>query len=151
MLTPGPGPKSRVRPLAARRRGRRGAAAVEFAFVAPLLFMVILGIIEFGRGMMVAELLNSAARNGSRVGALTGSDNTAISTAVTNALSGTGISGASCTIRVNGNSAANAATAVTGDAISVTVTVPYNSVSWLPVNQYLGGRTLGSTVVMRRE
>jgi Flp pilus assembly protein TadG len=151
MLVSHPELRAPLAPRYPRGHARCGAAAVEFAFVAPLLFMVILGIIEFGRGMMVAELLNSAARNGSRVGALTGSDNAAISAAVTNALSGTGVSGASCTIRVNGNPAANAATAVTGDAISVTVTVPYSSVSWLPVNQYLGGRTLGSTVVMRRE
>ena len=140
----------RKRTPAGSIRTRRGAAAVEFACVAPLLFVVILGIIEFGRAMMVSELLNNAARNGARTGALTGSDNSAITSAVNNSLSGTGISGASSSIKVNGYSA-NASAAVSGDAILVSVTVPYANVSWLPVTQFLSGKTLGSTVVMRRE
>src|SRR5262245_59831983 len=43
------------------RRGsvqRAGAALVEFAILAPLLFTLILGIIEFGRAMMVTDVLN---------------------------------------------------------------------------------------------
>jgi Flp pilus assembly protein TadG len=118
--------------------------------VAPLLFLVILGIIEFGRAMMVGELLNSAARNGSRTGVLTSGDSTAVNTAVEASLSGSGISGYTTTIKVNGT-VANPSTATTGDLITVTVTVPYGSVSWLPVTQWLGDKTLGATVVMRRE
>ena len=44
------------------RQRRRGAALVEMAVCLPVLVMVILAIIEFGGGMMVAELLNDAAR-----------------------------------------------------------------------------------------
>jgi Flp pilus assembly protein TadG len=40
-----------------RRPWRRGTAVVKFAVVAPLLFSVVLAILEFGRGMMVAENL----------------------------------------------------------------------------------------------
>ena len=35
------------------RRNRRGAAVVEFAIVAPLFFLMIFGMIEFGRAIMV--------------------------------------------------------------------------------------------------
>jgi Flp pilus assembly protein TadG len=50
----------------APRRGRSGAAVVEFAIVAPLLFSLILGIIEFGRAFMIAEVVINASREGAR-------------------------------------------------------------------------------------
>ncbi len=129
---------------------RRGVAAVEFAVVASLLFVLVLGIIEFGRAMMVLEMLNNAARNGVRVGALKGSANTDVASAVTSALSGAGFSGTTNTIQVNG-ATADVSTAVPGDAITVIVQVPYNHVTWLPTSMFLAGRTLGSNVTMRHE
>src|SRR5947199_10201023 len=54
------------------RRSRRGAAIIEFALLAPVLFMLILGMIEFGRVLMVAQLLTDAAREGGRQAVLAG-------------------------------------------------------------------------------
>ena len=50
---------SRTAILAKRgqRVSRRGVAAVEFALVAPVFFLVVLGIIEFGRMAMVQQVL----------------------------------------------------------------------------------------------
>lgn len=50
----------------------KGAAAVEFAIVASLLFMLIFGILEYGRIFNELEVLNSAAREGARVAAVRG-------------------------------------------------------------------------------
>ena len=55
-----------------RRRSQEGAAAVEFALIASILFMVLFGIIEFGRLFSELEVLNSAAREGARVAAVRG-------------------------------------------------------------------------------
>jgi Flp pilus assembly protein TadG len=132
------------------RPERRGIAVVEFAVVASLLFLLVLGIIEFGRAMMVLEMLNNAARNGARIGSLNGSATSDVNTAVTNALAGAGFSGVTTTVQVN-SADADASTAVTGDSVSVSVKVPYNNVTWLPTSMFLSGRTLGSYVVMRRE
>jgi hypothetical protein len=44
----------------------RGQALVEFAFVAPLLFLVIVGIFEGGRFVFFHEMLNHATREGAR-------------------------------------------------------------------------------------
>jgi Flp pilus assembly protein TadG len=132
------------------RPERRGVAVVEFAVVASLLFLLVLGILEFGRAMMVLEMLNNAARNGARVGSLNGSATSDVNTAVTNALAGAGFSGVTTNVQVNG-AAADANTAVTGDAVTVTVQVPYNNVTWLSTPVFLSGKTLGSMVVMRRE
>jgi Flp pilus assembly protein TadG len=52
------------------RQDERGAAVVEFALVAPLLLMMVLGIAEFGRAYHVQATLSQAAREGVRVMAL---------------------------------------------------------------------------------
>lgn len=138
------------RGTAAAAGRRRGVAAVEFAVVASLLFLLVMGIIEIGRAMMVLEMLNSAARNGARVGTIQGSANTDVTNAVTAALANAGFSGTNTAIQVNG-ATADVNTAVPGDHVTVTVSVPYNNVTWLPTSMFLAGRTLGSTVVMRHE
>ncbi|HEV3443576.1 MAG TPA: TadE family protein, partial [Gemmataceae bacterium] len=47
---------------------RRGVSSVEFAFVAPIFFLMLLGLIELSRGLMVKHMLLNAARQGCRIG-----------------------------------------------------------------------------------
>jgi Flp pilus assembly protein TadG len=47
-------------------RGRRGQALVEFALIVPILFLLIAGIIEFGRGWNIKQVVTDAAREGAR-------------------------------------------------------------------------------------
>jgi Flp pilus assembly protein TadG len=51
-----------------RRRSERGAVAVEFALIAPVLFLLIFGIIDFGFGFQAWDGSAAAAREGARVG-----------------------------------------------------------------------------------
>ena len=51
----------------------RGAAAVEFALVLPLLLITVLGLVDFGRAYSMQISLTQAAREGVRVAALGGS------------------------------------------------------------------------------
>jgi len=53
-----------------RRRRERGAAAVEFALVMPLLLTLVLGIAEFARAYNTQTTVSAAAREGVRVMAL---------------------------------------------------------------------------------
>jgi Flp pilus assembly protein TadG len=55
---------------AVRLRGERGATVVEFAFIVPLLIVLVLGIVEFGHAFQVSGTLSAAAREGVRVMAL---------------------------------------------------------------------------------
>lgn len=48
----------------------RGAAAVEFALVLPVLLLLVVGIIGFGHAYHVQTVLGNAARDGVRVLAL---------------------------------------------------------------------------------
>ncbi|MCH8560941.1 TadE/TadG family type IV pilus assembly protein [Nesterenkonia sp. DZ6] len=52
------------------RANDRGASAVEFAIVAPILVFMLLGIIAFGHAFHVQSALSNAARDGVRVMAL---------------------------------------------------------------------------------
>ena len=60
----------RTRLHTARLRDERGATAVEFAFILPLLIVLVLGIVEFGHAFQVSGTLSAAAREGVRVMAL---------------------------------------------------------------------------------
>jgi Flp pilus assembly protein TadG len=134
---------------AASTARRRAAATVEFAVVSPVLVVLVLGIVEFGRAMMTLELLNNAARNGSRVGVLIGADDVEVKAAVDKALKTTGIKGTT-TILVN-DAAGNPRDAKPGDSITVKIVVPYKDVAWLPTSIWLGDKHLSSVVAMRKE
>lgn len=49
---------------------KKGQAMVEFAFVLPLLLLLILAMIEFGRVLNAQMVITQAAREGARVGAV---------------------------------------------------------------------------------
>jgi Flp pilus assembly protein TadG len=51
-------------------RDERGATVVEFAFIVPLLIVLVLGIAEFGHAFQVSGTLSAAAREGVRIMAL---------------------------------------------------------------------------------
>lgn len=63
------------------RESERGAAAVEFAIVVPVLVALLLGIMEFSRVYNAQAELSAAAREGVRVLAVTGNQTTARSAA----------------------------------------------------------------------
>ncbi|MBT2521300.1 TadE family protein [Arthrobacter sp. ISL-28] len=55
-----------------------GAVAVEFALLAPVLIMILLGIMEFGRAYNAQLTLTNAAREGVRVMAVDNNATTAL-------------------------------------------------------------------------
>ncbi len=130
------------------RRNRRGAAVVEFAFVAPVFFLLVFGMIEYGRMVMVQQVITNASREGARVGVLDGSTTAQVQTAVTSYLTAANIPTGSATVTVSPDPPSSAGY---GGAVTCTVSIGFNSVSWLPSPMYLGGKTLTATATMRRE
>ena len=56
---------SKLRSLGHRQRG---ATMVEFAIVAGLFFLIVMGIFDFGRAILYYNMLSNAAREGARAG-----------------------------------------------------------------------------------
>jgi Flp pilus assembly protein TadG len=52
------------------RYRQQGLSTVEFALVAVVLFIMIFGVIEFGRAFFVASALDEATRRGARMAAV---------------------------------------------------------------------------------
>ena len=57
-----------------RAGGERGAVAVEFALILPVLLMILMGTIEFGRVYSQFQVYNGAAREGARCAAVQAAD-----------------------------------------------------------------------------
>jgi Flp pilus assembly protein TadG len=53
-----------------RRTGQRGQSLVEFAFVLPIIVLVIVSFIEIGRAVFAWNTIANAARQGARVAAV---------------------------------------------------------------------------------
>jgi Flp pilus assembly protein TadG len=135
-------------------RSRRPAAAVvEFAFVAPVLFLFILALFEFGRALMVCELLTESARIGCRRAIIEGTSSAEIQQTVTSYLTSVGINGDSVGIIVNdaGINAVEAANQPASTEMTVQVTVPVRSVSWVPNPLFVNTGILTGQFTMRRE
>ena len=128
------------------RKKRTGAAAVEFAIVLPVFVLLVFGMIEYGRMVMVQQVITNASREGARRAVLDGATSSEVQSAVSTYLTNASVNGGSCTLNP-----ANPASAASGDPITVTVSVPFSSVSWLPSPMYLGGKTLSAATTMRRE
>ena len=128
-------------------RDERGASAVEFAFIVPLLILLVLGIAEFGHAFQVQGTLSAAAREGVRVMALQ-NDPTAAKAAVRNASTSLDptITDAEISIKLVGSTAGTCpATDAGNTAVSLTITYP------MPfLTDFFGsGLTLTGTGVMR--
>jgi Flp pilus assembly protein TadG len=128
---------------------RTGAATIEFAIVGSVFFMMVLGIVEIGRGFMAQHLLTNAARQGCRTGVLPGKSSADISATVNSTLTGQGINGEAVIVQIN-DELEDASAAVTGDEVTVTVRVPVSQITWVPGGRYLSGNITGQ-YTLRRE
>jgi len=128
------------------RKSRRGTAVVEFAVVAPIFFLLVFGMIEYGRMVMVQQIITNASREGARVAILDGVTSADVQTTVDNYLNNVGITGANVSVNTNAPVAPDYA-----ESMTIAVDIPFSQVSWLPTPIYLQGRQLTATTTMRRE
>jgi hypothetical protein len=137
-----------TRSMAAVRRHRRdrsrAQALVEFAFVAPLFFLTLFAIIDFGRYVFYVQILNNAAREGARYAIVHGSnsfqpagpvaDDSVVTSVVQNYATGVIGNGSVFVVHSDWRDPANLANPpsnVRGHVVKVSVT--YNFHSLIPV------------------
>ena len=129
-------------------RDERGAAAVEFAIVATIFFMLVFGIIDFGFAFHSWNNAVNAAREGARLAAVD-SNTTDITNRVVN--SATGLDPTKMTIQLqcshNGGSFAACpagASWVAGDIVRVNVDYQYSMLT--PIGSFVPG--LGTSLTL---
>jgi Flp pilus assembly protein TadG len=125
---------------------RRGASAVEFAVVAPVFLLLVFGMIEYGRMVMVQQVITHASREGARRAILGGATEANVQTVVEGYLANASIQGAVVTVDPPDLSSVDS-----GAPVTVTVQINFSQVSWLPSPMYLGAAQLRASSVMRRE
>lgn len=138
---------------------RRGQSLIEFALVVPMLLLMVVGIIEFGRAWNMSQVVTDAARQGARKAAvlnpqgLSAQDITdSVITVVTATLSSSNIACAGC-VQTPIDGAGNGA----NTPVTVAVAVPYQFMIFGPVMALAGQSfnngtiTLRSAAIMRNE
>ena len=104
-------------------------------------------MIEYGRMVMVQQILTNAAREGARVAVLEGSTEQDVIDWVLDYCGSSRIPVTEEDISIP----QDPETANDGDPVTVTVGVAFQDVSWLPSPLYLGATQLSATSVMRKE
>jgi Flp pilus assembly protein TadG len=124
---------------------RRGAAVTEFAIVAPVFFLMVVGFLEFGRALMVQQVLINASRVGARQAITTGATTAEVESSVEDYTEGVAVP--DVTVAVS----PNPSTAAPGTTITVTTSVAFSDVSWMTSPWFLGDKTLSASSRMRKE
>jgi Flp pilus assembly protein TadG len=141
---------------------RRGNAAVECALVAPLLVLIILGSIDVGQFVNVAQTVNKASREGARAASKDTITNvsqvkTAVKDYIVNAFPNVSSGNIESALTVTvwdstGTQLTGDLTAVpSGASVWVKATFDYSAVRWTTGFSGVSGKTLSTTTVMRRE
>jgi Flp pilus assembly protein TadG len=140
---------SRQRGWRRRTGGERGAVAVEFIILFPVLLLVLFAILDFGHAFYMKQMITNAAREGARYGVVYRSPKptpaelqTMVQNVVTNYL-------ASCGITPKGAPQVTFTTTSTDRQLTVVVTA---TKTWYVLSYILGPSTdIESGAVMRDE
>jgi Flp pilus assembly protein TadG len=136
-----------------KQEARKGAAAVEFAILLPLLCTIVLGLMEIGRGTMVSTIMYNAATNGAQLAAMPGETTANVTDRINSVLTANNITASKATISILVNGAtADASTAVANDKITVSVSIPASQTSLTNFSTTLLTNTTftGTLTVMRQ-
>lgn len=133
---------------------RRGAAAVEFAVIAPLFCLLLAGIVELGQAFRTEHLLSNASRRGVRAAVVSDATTAEVQQKVkTQCAQSWGVNEADVTvvIAVNGNVDVDLSQAEEGDEISLSVSIPYSKAAVGFFANMFSNSVLSSTCTLEHE
>lgn len=112
---------------------RKGATTVEFAVVATVMFLMLFGLLEFGRVAMLKQSMTNAASEGVRRAALASTQNANdVISAIRGHLKGSIAEAANpAIVRISLNPT-NFSGIASGTTITIDVRANFADVSWLP-------------------
>lgn len=111
---------------------RRGVAAVELALLLPFIMILLLGVWEVGRMIIIQQILSNAAREGGRQAATGLQTNAQIEQIVRTYLQNENLPITNVTVTVKNLNAPGTEVkdAVQLDPLEVTVTIPVSDIRW---------------------
>lgn len=101
------------------RNPQSGVALIETAFILPLLLVLCMGMLDFGRAFHMKSVLDQAAREGARIAVVTSPDPDLVTDKVNQVLASSGV--AATSVQVTGPDAAR--------MVTVTVTATFTFVT----------------------
>jgi Flp pilus assembly protein TadG len=119
---------------------------MEFAVVAPFFLLLIFSMFEFGRLMMINQILTDAAREGARRAVLEGATVEGVQARVQSLMQDCRLDNATVDVAPT-----NLDELWVGDEVSVTVQVKYAEHSWISQVWAAGNPTMTATSTMRVE
>ena len=105
-------------------KARRGAAAVEFALVVSLLFMLLIGLIDYGWIFLKVQQITQAARAGVRAAVVADSTTATVESTINAWMAQAGIATFTYIL-----TPANVSEVSAGSPIKVEITVPTNQLA----------------------
>ena len=138
-----------------RRSNRRGGALVEVAITLAIVLNLTFGMVEFGYYFYCKNLLEGAAREGTRAAIVAGAVNSDVTTAVANALASANWNSTYYTVKITdtSNNTLNLASAAVGTQVQVNVIATWSKVGagFRPLNLIGSSKQLLGFAVMRKE
>ncbi len=128
---------------ARKPRQRKGATIVEFAIVAPLLFLFFFAAIEFCRVAMIRHTADNAVYEACRVAIIPGATVGEVNAEATRILGSLGV------MNMNIDVIPSEIDRDT-DEVTVRIVVPLDDNSFVP-NQFFSGRSITRELTLRRE
>lgn len=139
-------------------RNRPGQSLVEFVLIAPMLLLLIFGLVEFARAWNIRHVVTDAAREGARYMAVDNDMSDAdVELIINAALQAAGLNPANATITLvacEGPTCSSPTARQPGEAARVTINYPYSLgltrifLGWAVED---GQLNIGTTFVMRNE
>ncbi|TWT55145.1 TadE-like protein [Rubripirellula amarantea] len=125
------------------RRNRRGAAAVEFALVVPVVFLLFFAALEFTRVAMIRHTADNAVYEGCRVGIIPGATSDEVRQTATDIMATLGVTNVTVDVQP-GNIDRDT------DEVTVSIDIPLDANAYVP-NQFVAGKTVTRRLTLRRE
>lgn len=123
-------------------KDKKGQSVIEFALVLPILLLVLFGITEFGRAIMVTNVLNTASREGARLAAVSAvGDSLAVRSRVVQVLDAANVDAKDIIIQFS----------LPDKSVEVTVTSDFEVLSGGVLDPFVGTFELKGKTVMRYE
>lgn len=128
-----------------KRARRRGVALTEMAMILPVFAVIIFAMLEATQMCMVSQLLTNAAREACRVAVTQGKFASDVTARINATLTSANINPSLVTTTISPTSIESTHL---NDQISVTVTIPFNNVSWISPPFFYSNATMKAKAVM---